>query len=241
MIIRSRGPSLVLITQPDHASLAARLMTAWTSDGWPDHPRRASIMHAIEQHDNGWAALDVAPIVEPGTGRLLDFISAPAEVRQGVWPRGAAHLSADPYAAALVAQHAVSVYGRFRDREDWRSFFTQMEHVRDDYRLRTGVALDVLQRDYFFLRIADLMSLVFCHEDMGPQHLGAYDIRLDGDVLVVSPDPFGGIEVPFEIRARELPRQPYGTPAAASDAFDASRPIALRGVARGAPISGRAG
>ena len=61
-------------------------------------PRRDAILHAIAEHDNGWAEGDAAPSVNPATGQIFDFISAPIAVRQGVWPRGVARLAGDPWA-----------------------------------------------------------------------------------------------------------------------------------------------
>ena len=75
MILRPAGPDQLLITQPDHAALAARIMEHWRADGLPQSPRRAAILRAIEQHDNGWDEIDIAPIVDRATGRILDFIN----------------------------------------------------------------------------------------------------------------------------------------------------------------------
>ena len=94
--------------------------------------RRDAILHAVAEHDNGWAEEDAAPRVDPATGQIFDFVSAPAGIRQAVWPRGIARLADDPWAAALVAQHAITIYDRFRPREPWRPFFAEMEEARPD-------------------------------------------------------------------------------------------------------------
>ena len=101
-------------------------MRRWRADGFPDSPRRAAILLAIEEHDNGWREVDAAPVLDVTTGRILDFISAPDSVRRGVWPRGVQRLAAEPCAAALVAQHAMHVYGRYRTALEWRPFFAEM-------------------------------------------------------------------------------------------------------------------
>ena len=115
MIVRVNGSSQLLITQPDHAALAALVMRQWRAGGLLQAPRLSSILLAVEQHDNGWREVDAAPLVDGGTGRVLDFIGAPDEVRRAVWPRGVDRLAATPYAAALVAQHALHIYRRYRD------------------------------------------------------------------------------------------------------------------------------
>ena len=129
MIVRHAGEALLLITQPDHAALARTIMERWTSDGLPDSPRRESILLAVGQHDNGWHDVDVAPMVL-ADGHIADFVSAPAEIRRGVWPRGVASLERDPWTAALVAQHAAFVYSRFIGDPEWAPFFEQMQALR---------------------------------------------------------------------------------------------------------------
>ena len=102
-------------------------------------PRRDAILHAIAEHDNGWAEEDAAPRVNPATGQVFDFVTAPASVRQIVWPRGVARLAGDPWAAALVAQHAITVYDRFRPESEWAPFFAEMEAARDEMLRASGL------------------------------------------------------------------------------------------------------
>src|SRR4029453_16164813 len=87
MIVRDAGSTLQLITQPDHAVLARQIMERRLAAEVPPPPRRASILHAIGEHDNGWIEPDASPIVDPVSGRILDFISAPLRASPRVWPR----------------------------------------------------------------------------------------------------------------------------------------------------------
>jgi hypothetical protein len=130
VIVRSAADQLLLITQPDHADLAARIMAEWRRDDLAESPVRGVILRATRDHDNGWIEPDRAPLVDAATGRLLDFINAPEPVRQGIWPRSVERLRDLPYAAALVAEHALSVYEHYRDRPSWAEFFTRMEEMR---------------------------------------------------------------------------------------------------------------
>ena len=74
MITRPAGSALHLITQPAHAALARRVMEQWTAGGLADHSRCDSILHAIEQHDNGWMEVDAAPM-RTAEGRIADFMT----------------------------------------------------------------------------------------------------------------------------------------------------------------------
>ena len=232
MIIRADGSAAVLITQPDHARLARRMMSSFTSRGFATADRRDSILHAIEEHDNGWREVDAAPLVGED-GRLLDFVSAPADVRQAIWPRGATRLAADPVAAALVAQHAVTIYGRFRGDPGWRHFFSEMEQMRDRFLMEAGLGAHALARDYFFVRLADLMSLAFCTASTEPLALEDHVISLAGNVLSITPDPFAGAMVPIEVSGRRLPAVSFASRAAAAQAFDDAERITITGTARG--------
>ena len=233
MIVRETDTSVLLITQPDHARLARHLVERWRA--LADHARRASILLAIEEHDNGWREPDSAPIVDTGSGRILDFISAPAAVREGVWPRGVARLSDDPWAAALVAQHALTIYDRFRADAAWAPFFTRMTLDRDRHLAASGGDVDDLLRDYVFLRVGDLASLTFCNAWTDEQGFDDYAVRLDGQRLTVAPDPYGGATLPFQVPARALPRRPFTSDADALAAFQAAPVLTVPGEALGAP------
>ena len=73
MIVRTSDHVWHLITQPDHAALARRIMERFVP--LHDVERRASILLAVEEHDNGWRELDAAPTVNPANGQIFDFVS----------------------------------------------------------------------------------------------------------------------------------------------------------------------
>jgi hypothetical protein len=234
VIIRPTESSHLLITQPDHAALAARIMQQWRADGLAHAPRRRAILLAVEEHDNGWREVDAVPMVDEASGRVLDFVNAPDEVRRAIWPRGVERLAATPYAAALVAQHAVHIYRRYRDDPHWASFFATMEAARDRHLHAASVAIEDLLHEYFFLRIADLASLTFCNAWTDTQtDDSGYTVHLDGVRLVVTPDPFDGGEIELEITGRELPAGPFLSAADVQRAWSAARPVVLTGVAVG--------
>jgi hypothetical protein len=209
MIVRRHDPVLHLITQPDHAALARRVMERWAP--LHDAERRASILLAVEEHDNGWLEPDAEPLVD-AEGGVYDFINTPVHVRQGVWPRGVARLAEDDeWAAALVAQHAITVYDRYRPDPAWSEFFPRMQHLRDALLTATRRTQGQLEHDYAFVRIGDLISLIFCNEWSEAQSFDRWSFRRDNDRVLVSPDPFGGREIPLAVKARELPRRSYAS------------------------------
>lgn len=233
MIVRPVHDLVLLITQPDHAHLAGTIMEHCVP--LAALPRRDAILHAIAEHDNGWAEEDAAPTVNPNTGTVVDFVSAPLSVRHAVWPRGVARLADDPWAAALVAQHALTVYDRFRSEAEWTSFFAEMEAARDAMLRASGMPHDNLVADYAFVRLADLISLTFCTGWTEEQRFSYWTVQLSGTRVVVTPDAFGGAVVPIAISAKEIRNQPFRSDAELRDALNEANTTALQGEVEGRP------
>jgi hypothetical protein len=227
LIVRSVANGLELITQPDHAQLARRIMERCAP--LLVEPRRDAILHAVAEHDNGWAEEDAAPTLDSASGGICDFISLPLGARHAVWPRGVSRLRRDPWAAALVAHHGATVYDRFRADAAWAGFFQQMEAMRTEMMAAAGRPLEALVSDYAFLRLGDLISLAFCTRAEEEQRYANWTIVRAGDRVVVSPDAFGGAAVPFEISARTIDAQRFGSDADLRDALARAPTVTLRG------------
>lgn len=233
LIVRHLDQRVLLITQPDHAHLAGRVMSHCTA--LRDHPRRDPILRAVAEHDGGWAVEDADPHVDPALGIVLDFIHADTSVRQGVWPRGVSMLAdRDAWAAALVAQHAITVYARLRESGEWREFFERMAALRDELVLRTGARLDDLEADYVFVRLGDLISLSFCTGSDDLSQFGDWRVTRSGNRVTVAPDLFGGAQVPVSVSAMEIPARKYRSDDELREAMRYPRTITLHGVVAGA-------
>lgn len=228
MIVRPAASGCVLITQPDHAQLARRIMEHCVS--LVENPRRDTILRAIGDHDNGWADTDAAPGIDPETGGVVDFIRAPVSVRQGVWPRTIAGLSDEPYAAALVANHAMFAYDRFREEPDWLAFFAAMEVSRREMLHASGFSTAQLLEDYAFLRLGDLISLAFCTGSTSAQPFRDWTVQLVGPRVAVTPGIFGGAPVTFEVAARAV-RPPFTSGAELQAALARAVPALIQGEA----------
>jgi hypothetical protein len=234
VIIRSDGDYQLLIAQPDHAVLAERIISAWRRDGFPTTARRAVILYATQKHDDGWIDIDRSPLVDAASGQILDYVHAPDDVRRAIWPSGVERLAATPYAAALVAQHAIHLFDKYRADAVWRDFFVEMERSRDaQLTAAAPLTADDLLRDYFFVRLGDLLSLQFCDHWLEPQRHHGYETRWDGARLTIAPDPFEGAEVPLAVTARRLPRRTFSSPHDAAEAFIAAPRVAVTGIASG--------
>ena len=227
MIVRSLAGRCLLITQPDHADLARRAMEPCLA--LAGHPRRESILLATGEHDAAWAEEDASPRLDRETGEILDFIQVPLAVRQGVWPRTLARLASDPWAAALVAHHAATVYSRFRSEPAWAAFFAEMESARESLLRAASLPLVALAEDYPYVRLGDLISLTFCTGSTDEQSFHDWSIRLDGDHVGVSPDPFDGRRIVLEIAGRALPSRTYRSEDTLRSALREAQATTLRG------------
>ncbi len=232
MIIRTDGASLLFVTQPDHARLAADLLNQW--NGLQDHPRRDALLLATREHDNGWRELDEELLFDRATGRAFDFITVPDPVKHSIWPRGVDRLAeTSAYAAALVAQHAVFVYDSHRDEPAWAAFFAGLRERRDDLRARAGQTAEELEADYPYLAVVDLLSLTFCNGWRDNHQRFATRTRCDDRGLVIDPSPFAAPSVPLRVRARRLPDRRYASAADLRAAYEDATPEFLEGDARG--------
>ncbi len=240
MIIRpGTDGTLHLITQPDHARLAAMLVSAWDSAPPLSPESRAALLFAIAEHDNGWREIDAEPLLSAETARPHDFMDLPAELKRAIWPRGIRRLAADsPLAAALVAEHALTLHGHRRLEPEWRDFVSEIEHLRASL-LREDAAgrsigHEAFARAYDLLYVGDVVSLVFCNQWRDRMEARGYDVTLaDDDHVVIVPDPFGRARVHFEVAARVVPDRPYPSERDLRAVFDAAPVVRLRGTAAG--------
>ncbi len=242
MIVRCTGDGhLLLITQPDHARLAAILISAWDATVPLPAASRAAVLYAIEQHDNGWQEVDASPRWNAGSARPYDFADTPAEVKREIWPRGVQRVAEDsPLAAALVARHALTLHAQRRSDPSWGPFFSRIEDLQAGLLRRCAADVDIsreaFERGYDLLYIGDVLSLVFCNRWKDPFEARGHRITLDNDNdLVVSPDPFNGARLGFEVAARAIPDRAYRSDADLHAAFREGRTVMLRGTARGSP------
>lgn len=212
MILRLQSDSLLFITQPDHAVLAADVARRFTP--LASHPRREPILLAALEHDNGWHEPDAALVFDEASGRALDFIGVADALKQSVWPvaidRVAVH---SLYAAALIAEHAAFVYGGNRGKASWQGFFEDMERRRDDLLRRADVPRETLDGDYPFVALADLISLSFCNGWTEARERFGYRVWTEPDAVIVSPAIVSGAPVEIRVRARRIPDRRYGSAA----------------------------
>jgi hypothetical protein len=238
MIVRDEHDTFLLITQPDHAQLAEAIMAAVRTEPPLDGAARRTILLATREHDNGWTEVDAFPTVDPATGRPCDFMSGPAPVKHELWLRGIARAAkADGLAGALVAEHALTVYGYRRGEASWAPFFSTIEGMRDALLQRvgmfTGASRDTFDAYYRCVRLGDIFSLQFCNAWAEPSTALGYRAEMQGATLLISPDPFAGATVALRVVGHRIPARQYRDDAQVRTAMAAVTPEIVAGVARG--------
>jgi hypothetical protein len=239
VIVRDEGSTLLLITQPDHARLAEEIVAAMRTEPALFGPSRDLVLLATREHDNGWAEVDAEPIIDPRTSRPCDFMSGPAAVKHELWPRGIARVArTSPRAGALIAQHAMTVYSYREADAEWSGFFAELASMRDALLERTDgtspEARRAFEAEYRVVRLGDALSLQFCNGWREPQTTLDYTARVEGNTLLIAPDPFGGATVPLRVIGRRIPARAYRDDADLRTAVANATPEIVTGFARGA-------
>ena len=238
MIVRDDRDTFLLITQPDHAQLSEAIVAAIRTEPPLDGPARRTILLATREHDNGWTEVDAHPTVDPASGRPCDFMSGPPLVKHELWLRGIARAAkADGVAGALVAQHALTVYGYRRGEAGWAPFFSTIEGMRDALLQRVGMlqgaSRDLFDAYYRCVRLGDSFSLQFCNGWTEPSTTLGYRAEMQETTLLISPDPFAGATVALRVVGHRIPARRYRDDAQVRTAIASATPEIVDGTARG--------
>ena len=110
MIRRDAGPDWLLITQADHAAVAATLATHVGGRRFsPPVAQRQSVLAAVASHDDGWLSHDGdAPTLDDHS-RPLDVFDAPRALALSAWSDSTeqATVTGGSYAGLLVSLHGL--------------------------------------------------------------------------------------------------------------------------------------
>src|SRR3712207_5677659 len=106
MLLRPDGDAVIAIGQASHAWVSGQLARAWR-----DVSPREEVCLAAEQHDVGMAQWDLAPTLNPDTGRPHSFLEMPLATHLKLWSAAPAKLlTQSRYAALLVSLHGTTLY-----------------------------------------------------------------------------------------------------------------------------------
>jgi Protein of unknown function (DUF3891) len=220
MIVRDRGDDWQVVLQTDHADLAGDFARAWAEPG----PRHDSLGLAAERHDDGWAVWEQAPMVEPETGRPLNFLDVGVPAHLAFYRACIAAVSEqDRYAGLLVSMHGAGIYQQRygRDpglglaqaeahRELVDGFVDEQETGYTERIAETGVDEEQRWADYELLQLYDRLSLYFCMREVerGEEaELQGYRLQpLAPWRIRMQPFPFAGRRAGLSLVRRLVPK-----------------------------------
>lgn len=209
MIVTPATGSLRLVTQGDHAHLAAEILSLVRRPELVEHPRRSRLLRGVREHDNGWRELDAAPSVDRRSGRPQHFRSLPDAERRELWDRGARRLmDDDPYVCLLVVRHARELHHSRRGEPTWSDWLEKLDTLEKDLLEASALTAAELAADHRWLAIADSLSLALGEEAPQRFQAGDFSARLDGLTLRLSPFPLAG-RTTFRLSCRHIPDRAY--------------------------------
>lgn len=216
IVAAEREGELLVVSQHDHARLSGDLLSLWRADGLPEHPRRDDLLFAARHHDTGWREADSAPRADPESGRPLDFMNMPREVRIDIWLRGTERYADDrPYAALLLTRHALALHRDRRGEEGWEEeLLAPLDERHEELLARTAADPEAVEHDYRFLSLADTLSLAACARWREPVERDGHRFsfraggeKVDGELLL-DPFPLAGATT-FRVPCRRIPDRRY--------------------------------
>ena len=212
MIVTPVDGGLRVVTQNDHAHLAAAILALWHADGLPQHPRRRELLFAAREHDNGWRETDSAPFCDTETGRPHDFLSLPHDERRRIWHRGPArYVEREPWAAVLITRHAQHLHRTYQGDESWRTLFAEWDERVDKLCEELSYGPDEVEADYRWIDLSDTLSLAVCAGwgVVTPMSLECRGYRVE---------PLAGVDKINEISVNEIRVEPF--PLAGATTFE---------------------
>jgi hypothetical protein len=202
------------IGQPAHAWVSGQAARAWGNARFAAPSPWEEVCLAAEQHDIGMAEWDLAPALNPDTGRAQSFVQMPRRAHVELWSHAADRLLAQSrYAALLVSLHGTTLYERYpatTELELVQRFLDGQRALQEELRESLGAPADEVERNRELVFFWDWLSLALCLDwapAESPALPGAGPMRLAaaGDLLTLDPWPFGAEEVAFRTEGRRLP------------------------------------
>ena len=136
MIFQQYRGQLLVVRQPDHGIQTGHFAARWGNEHTPPFDPRQEVIEAGIRHDNGWAAWEASPSIDPATGQPWQFYRLTPHEHVPLYRRGIALAAAhDPTTGLLVSMHGAGLYndryGTFRLAE--QSFSASERALVDEF------------------------------------------------------------------------------------------------------------
>jgi hypothetical protein len=243
MLLREDGDAVVAIGQASHAWLSGQLARAWGGPvaGAVEHREAACL--AADQHDVGMAQWDLAPALNPRTGRPQSFLEMDLATHLALWSAAPQRLfTQSRLAALLVSLHGTKLYERRDlarlapgDADAVRAYLAGQRALQARLAAETGAATSALRRLQGQLFAWDWLSLALCLRWAPATLEGVPAAREDvgltlaerGGRASLDPWPFAADEVAVRCEGRRLAER-CATPAELHAALERAPRLELR-------------
>jgi hypothetical protein len=211
VLLREDGDAVVAIGQASHAWLSGQLARAWGGDAVAPLTPREEICLAAEQHDVGMAMWDLAPTLNPDTGRPRSFLQMELAVHLALWTAAPTRLlSQSRYAALLVSRHGTILYGR-SDLDAMaperagpiREFLADARALQARLASELGAPEEEVERNGRLIFALDWLSLALCL-DWEEGETPEVPLAVGGGRLRYVPTPDGATLDPWPFAAPEV-------------------------------------
>lgn len=154
----------LLVAQVEHAHVSGELTRHW------DEAFSSDVIDAIAHHDDGWAAWEAAPKLDPELGRPYSFLEMPLVAALAIWDASIASARQyGPLAGWIVAGHFYNLLSDSDHAQEqlaavWLSATRKFRTAWIDEWLRADPAhtLEGAKRGQQMLQLVDLFSLWLC-------------------------------------------------------------------------------
>jgi Protein of unknown function (DUF3891) len=216
MLLRDDGDAVVVIGQPAHAWVSGQLARAWGNARFGEVTPREEVCLGAEQHDVGMAAWDLAPTLNPETGRPHSFMEMPIATHLELWTAAPSRLLAQSrYAALLVSMHGVALYERrnldklsAKDADAVRAYLAGQRALQAELIASLGADPGEIRRNQRLVWTWDFLSLALCL-GWAPTEIGGVPSADEPVTLrlrdaTMDPWPFAAERVVLQTEGRRL-------------------------------------
>lgn len=128
-------PGWALISQVEHARIAAEVCRAWNVEAYPLAVPHEELLAAVVHHDDGWLAWEIRPTVLDGKPR--DFMEMPLDESLAIWRRSiAVAQTLGPMAAYAVGSHFAALcrwsHEKAGHTDEWRHLAEEFIEEQDE-------------------------------------------------------------------------------------------------------------
>jgi hypothetical protein len=241
VLVRQDEDGALAIGQLSHSWLSGQLARAWGNERFIGPEPREEIVLGAQQHDIGWALVDLEPRWNEQTGLPRSFLELTVEEHLAIWRSAPDQLLSESLHAALI----VSLHGRslseLRAHAALEQAAALREHVEAERARQAwlcgilGISEAQAHRAQRQMWTWDGLSLALCNgwqpftsRDV-PSHEGLLDIELRGageGTYTLDPWPFGEDRVEARCEARRLASR-YESERAMCEAWRDAAPVSL--------------